>query len=373
MTLKKLHDNKTQDKLLAAFKDGSEEAFGTAMVAFSNEIQDKVLAEAKQQNSDVTIMANRGQAQLTNQETKYYDEVVNNGGFDGTEELVPATIFERVFEDLENGHDLLSKIQFVNVTGVAEFITSRGVNPAWWGKLSNEIKEVLDNGFDVINMHQFKLSGYIPLSKAMLDLGPVWLDKYVRAVLVESLKIALEQAIVDGSGKDEPIGMLRDIKNVSEGSHTEKVSEPLADFSPKTLGAVMSRLSKINIEGVDKPYFRNVKPEDALLIVNPSDYWLTVYPAITTQIMDGSYRTGLPLPFTIITSVAVPVGKTVMGLGRDYFMGIGSMLKIEVSDEARFIEDQRVYLAKQYANGQPKSNESFIVFDLPEGTDSKKA
>lgn len=373
MTLSKLTESKSQDALLKAFKDGSEEAFGSAMVAFSDEIQTKVLAEAKNQNSDITIMMNRGQAQLTNSETKYYNEVINNGGFAGTEELVPATIFERVFEDLEQEHQLLNKIQFVNVTGVAEFITSRGVNPAWWGKLCEEIKQVLDNGFDVINMHQFKLSAYIPVCKAMLDLGPVWLDKYVRTVLVESLKIALELAIVNGTGQDQPIGMMRSIKDVTDGVHVEKKAEALKDFSPETLGALMSRFSKINVEGVATPYYRTIKPEDVLLMVNPSDYWLTVYPAITTQIMDGSYRTGLPLPFAIIPSVAVPEGKAVAGVGRDYFMGIGSTLKIDVSDEVKFIEDQRVYLAKQYANGQPKSDESFIVLTLPTGTDSKKA
>ncbi len=33
----------------------------------------------------------------------------------------------------------------------------------------------------------------------------------VRTVLVESLRIALEQAIVDGTGKDMPVGMMRDM------------------------------------------------------------------------------------------------------------------------------------------------------------------
>ena len=30
----------------------------------------------------------------------------------------------------------------------------------------------------------------------------------------------------------------------------------------------------------------------------------------------------------------------------------------------RFIEDERVYIAKQYANGRPKDNKSFLVFDI---------
>ena len=53
-----------------------------------------------------------------------------------------------------------------------------------------------------------------------------------------------------------------------------------------------------------------------------------------------------------------------VGEAKNYFMGIGSELKIEHSDEYRFLEDQRTYIAKQYANGQPRKDEDFIVFDI---------
>ncbi len=45
-------------------------------------------------------------------------------------------------------------------------------------------------------------------------------------------------------------------------------------------------------------------------------------------------------------------------------MGIGSNKKIEYSDEVKFMDDERVYIAKQYANGMPKDNDSFQVFDI---------
>lgn len=352
------------DQLMNAFKDGNEEAFGSAMVALSNEIQDKILEEASVKNQDQLVLMNRGQRVLTSKETKFYNEVINNEGFAGTEELVPATVFERVFEDLEQSHALLQKISFVNTTGVTEWIVSRGVNPAWWGKLCEEIKQVLDNGFDVINMKQFKLSGYIPVCKAMLDLGPVWLDRYVRTVLIESLRIALEQAIVDGTGKDMPIGMMRDMSSQTNGEYAEKKAEPISALDATTMGGLMARLSKFSIDGVTNPIYRNVNPADVVLIVNPVDYWAKVFPAKTILTDNGQYVQTLPVPVSDMQSIAVPEGKAVFGLASDYFMGVGSTLKIEASDEYHFVEDERIYLAKQYANGQPKRNDSFIVLDI---------
>lgn len=365
----KLTNENTENALLNAFKEGDENSFQTAMESFANNIQKAVLKEARNENADMAVMNKRGSNVLTSQESKFYNSVINNKDFSGVDELVPKTIFERVFEDLIQSHPLLSKIEFVNVTGVAEFITSRGVNPAWWGKLCEEIKEVLDNGFDVVNLKQYKLSGFMPACKAMLDLGPEWLDRYVRTVLVESLKIALEAAIIDGTGKDQPVGMMRMLNDVTDGVHNPKKAEKLSKLDPSVIGPIMGRISTLKVG--DKKYYRTVNPDDVLFIVNPADYWSTLYPAMTVQNANGAYITSLPVPFTIIQSVAVPVGKAVIGLAKDYFMGIGSELKFAVSDEYKFIEDQRIYLAKQYGNGQPKSDDSFIVFDISGLTPNK--
>jgi hypothetical protein len=45
----------------------------------------------------------------------------------------------------------------------------------------------------------------------MLDLGPQFLDGYIRTFLKESVYVAVETAIVSGSGHNSPIGMDRDI------------------------------------------------------------------------------------------------------------------------------------------------------------------
>jgi hypothetical protein len=45
-------------------------------------------------------------------------------------------------------------------------------------------------------------------------------------------------------------------------------------------------------------------------------------------------------------------------------MGIGSSQKIEYSDHYKFLEDERTYITKQYANGKPIDNESFLLFNI---------
>lgn len=372
MTVKDLGQKSKNELLKEAFNKGDEASFSKAMVNFAEGIKADVLKEAQAYNSDQTVLTSRGQHALTNKETKFYNAVVANGSFAGVEELVPPTVFERVFEFLTTEHVLLKEINFVNVTGVAEFVVSKGVNPAWWGKLCEEIKQVLDNGFEVINMKQYKLSAYMPVCKAMLDLGPVWLDKYVRTVLIESLQIALEEAIINGTGQDQPIGMMRDLSIVNKNIHAEKEAEPLLELTPTTFGKMMAKVGEVIVG--ESTLQRSVSPDQVLMAVNPNDYWLIVYPRITVLNDAGVYVQTMPLPFKIIQSVSVTKGKLVVGLGSDYFLGLGSTLKLESSDDYRFVEDERVYLAKQYGNGRPKSNESYTVYDISSmsPTESKK-
>lgn len=364
-----------EQTLLDAFNSDDEKVLAQAMSAFADGIQQNIINEAttkaRNEFGDQEVMVKRGFNPLNTQEKKYYNAVIANQGFAGVEELVPKTVFERVFEDLVQTHPLLAQIEFVNTTATTEWVYSKGVNPAWWGKLCDEIKELLDNGFETVTTNLYKLSAYLPVCKAMLDLGPEWLDKYVRTVLAESMYIALEQAIVAGTGKDQPIGIIKDLETVSGGIHADKVAVELEDLSPETFGTkIMSPLTTVvyKKDSSGDPIAtgeRVVNPEEVLMIVSPKDYWGKIYPATTFLNGNGAYvRDVLPVPVKVVQSVAMPKGKMAVGLGKDYFMGVGSAQKIEVSDEYRFVEDERTYLAKQYANGRPKNNESFLYFDI---------
>jgi hypothetical protein len=351
-----------KESLLNAINSGDEKEMAAALTSFANNIQTNILSEARQaMNEDLTdrqVMANRGLKVLTKEEMTYYNEVIDGAGFDGVEKLVPATVIDRVFEYLTQNHELLKNINFVNTTGTTEWIVKKGDIPnAWWGKLSSTIKEILDEGFEKLATNLFKLSAFLPVSKAMLKLGPTWLDKYVRTVLSEAMAIGLEDAIVKGTGKEQPIGMLKDLSGaVVDGVYPDKTATALTDLSPKTLGTeIMAKLSKDGKRTVSQ----------VLLVVNPLDYWQKIFPETTVLTQNGTYVYGvLPIPAKVIQSVSVTQGKMIAGIGEDYFLGVGSSRKIEYSDEYRFLEDERVYISKQYANGRPKDNESFLVFDI---------
>lgn len=359
---KKQEQAKIQNSLVEAIEKGDSEAFAKAQIEVSKGIEDRILNEAKSfvntSLNDVQVMKERGLHVLTNNERKYYNEVIDLGGFEKADEMVPATVFERVFKDLAKEHKLLNKINFVNTTGVTEWITRNGeVSGAWWGALCDTIEKELSVAFKKIDTKLYKLSAYLPVCKAMLELGPEWLDRYVREVLAESIAIALEQAIVSGDGDGKPIGMDKDLEgSVTLGVYEEKEKVTLTDITPASLGEnIMLPLTKEGQRTVD----------DLIMLVNPADYWGKIFPQTTVKTLDGSFAHNvLPIPAEIIETTAVEVGTMIVGRASDYFMGVGSERIVDYSDHYRFLEDERVYITKQYANGLPLDNDSFIVFDI---------
>ncbi len=355
-------ENELRAKINEALQGDDQEVMAEAFVSLARGIELIVIKDARevmnQELGDRATLQSRGQAQLTSEEQTYYNAVVKQKGFVDLDVVMPKTIFDRVFEDLELNHPLLSKIDFINTTGSLEWImrTDEAVG-AFWGPLTGEITKELSNGFKKENAGLYKLSAFIPLSKAMLDLGPIWLDRFVRAMLSESIAIALEAGIVGGTGKEQPIGMLKDLEGaVVNGVYPDKTATTLLEFTPETLGKeVIAPLTKGGKRNVNK----------VLMVVNPMDYWGKLFGATTVLTANGTYAHGvLPIPGDIVTSVAVPVGKMIAGVASDYFMSIGSTAKIEYSDQYRFLEDERTYLTKQYANGKPKDNDAFLVFDI---------
>ncbi|MBE0451827.1 MAG: phage major capsid protein [Clostridia bacterium] len=351
------------NKIKNALESEDAEVFAKVQVEMAKEIERRILKEASEINTmalgDQQVLAQRGLSILTADEQKYYNEVITTGGFAGAEQLMPPTIFDRVFEDLKANHPLLSEIAFTNTTGVTEWITRENdAEAAWWGKLTDAIQKKLEVAFKKVKTELFKLSAYMPVSKSMLDLGPVWLDKFVREVLGESMAVALELAIVKGTGIDQPIGTTKDLSAPVDPvtGYADKIAVALLDLDPKTLGKeVMAPLTKDGKRAVPK----------VLIIVNPVDYWEKIFPATTFLSATGTYVHGvLPIPATVIQSVAVDKGTLIAGMGKDYFLGVGSTQKIDFSDHYKFLEDERTYIAKQYANGKPVDNDSFLVFDI---------
>jgi len=359
--------------LAKAVSENNEEAFAQSFEGMMELIQEAVIEESKGaiQAADASILQGRGIRQLTSEENKYYQAVIEAMKSNNPQQALtdiditlPKTVIDDVFEDLQLEHELLNAINFENTSGLIEILMNTDESQlATWGALTATITKELTSGFKLLSLKQNKLSAFLPIAKSMLDLGPAYIDKYVRAVLAEAIFGGIEEGAVNGTGKDMPIGMNRQVGDdvvVTGGVYPVKDTVAVTSFDPETYGTLLSTLAVT-------PTGKTRVINEVLLVVNPVDYYSKVMPATTIRNAMGQYINNLfPIPTKVVQSVAVPSGKAIFGLAKKYFMGIGTAKngKIEYSYEYKFLEDQRVYAIKLYGHGQAKDDNAFLYLDI---------
>ena len=364
-------------KLQQAIKDNDTEAFSASfdqmLECIQNDIQQRAddRIDQMKRETDTTVLASRGVRQLTTKEKEFYQKVADamkakdpKQALNNLDVVMPETVIDAVFDELQTSHPLLSRIQFMNTRGaIRMMMNTNGYQEAAWGQLCDEIVQELTSGFKEVDTGLLKLSAFMPVCKAMLDLGPEWLDDFVRQVLYEAYANGLEAGTVAGDGNGKPIGMNRQVGDnvtVTGGVYPVKAPITVSDLSPTTIGNLLA-LMAVDPNGKA----RNVR--DVILVVNPVDYFQRIMPATTMMTPNGTYVNDvLPYPMSVIQSPAVEQGQAIIGLGYKYFAAIGSARdgRIEYSDHYHFLEDERVYLIKGYANGFPMDNNAFFVLDI---------
>ena len=393
--------------LQAAFnaEDTTPEVMQGAFEQFAQAIAATVQADFESANGDRNILAQRGFRQLTAEENKYYQALIEAGKSKNpvqtyagllSDKVMPTTIIEDVYKDLLAEHPLLAKINFQSVQYLTRWILNdHSVQTAAWGAVNSQIAQQITSAFRTVEITQCKLSAYAVIEKDMLDLGPAFLDNYIRTFLKEALAVALEDAIVTGNGLNMPIGLDRDIhQGVSVSSSTgypQKTAVALTSFMPKEYGEILAELCETEVyytadaTGVITPASTAANSDgspksgytkhggamrsfdEVTLICNQKDYLSKIMPATTVLNAAGSFTNNIfPFPTDVVRSNRVPTGKAILCLPEEYFFGIGSSKEgtLEYSDDYHFLEDQRVFKIKMHGYGKAWDNTVAILLDI---------
>ena len=180
---------------------------------------------------------------------------------------------------------------------------------------------------------------------------------------VTGLDLALPKTVIDSVFEElqtaHPL-LSRINFRATGGAYPEKAAIKVTDLSPATVGNLLSIMAA-------DPNGKPRRVRDVIFLVNPQDYLQKVMPATTLMSPDGTYRNDvMPYPMDVIQTAALPRGKAIMGIAYRYLAMAGTSPegRIEYSDHYRFLEDERVYLIKAYANGMPLDNNAFQVLDI---------
>ncbi len=341
------------------------DAYENYFNALQTEVATAITKEVNNEMLDRSILQQRGQNVLTSEETKFFNAAVLDGGFKD-DSILPETTQERVFEDLVKEHPLLDALGLQDLGAVTKFIYSDATKAFAWKEIFGDISGQVNAAFRSEKIGQLKLTAFAVIPNDMLELGPVWIERYVRTLLVESYSVGLEYGFVNGRGatQSEPVGLLKDV-NAETGAITDKTSSGTLTFAPSQYGEIIAG----ELYSVVKALSTNAKNESrkiggkVVMVVNPIDS-IGVQFRNTIQTANGQWVTALPYNIQVVESEEIPVGKALFFVKGEYLAVIAGGYKLKKFDQTFAMEDATLYTIKQFANGKPKDNKTALLYDL---------
>lgn len=354
-------------------------AYGDMINAMAEDFESLIQSESERMaNEKFDKLSGYAGSKLTAREVQFFNELTTDVGYK-EEILLPEETIDRIFEDLSREHPFLAAINIKTTGLMMRIIKSDVSGQVVWGKIFGEIKGQLDATFSEEEINQSKATAFVVVPKDLKEHGPVWVERFVRTQIVEAFAYALEDKYINGTGKDQPIGMIRQVgENVTMtgGEYPEKESSGVLTFAdPYTakdeLTEVMKKLSvKEKKDPNGKPYRVNVRGQ-VYMLVSSSDVW-DVEGKFLVLTAGGAWMTSMPYNIKIVESEVAPEGKAVFFTPKRYDAYIGGGLSIKQYNETLAMEDCDLYTAKQFAYGKADDDTSCLMYTLDIGANEKQ-
>lgn len=342
-------------KILQETEDKSQavvDAIDRIMSVQNEELINEIQEQAQRAESDEVYAKSLGLRTLSKEEKEFYEALKDvKQALPGDQiDILPTSIVDVTLENVKKESGILNDVNFTPAN-VKRWIIADKTGAYSWGELTDEIKGKLKGTFSTLNIEVSKLTAYLVIPKAIRDLALPFVDKYFTAILKEALNDGLEFGYLQGTGKDMPIGIYKQIGSSNEdGTHKDKTANNLTAFTPKALAVAKKYLSKNGLRTFDK----------LVLYCHPNDEADYVAPAIYDREgrLISSYKN-----LTVKPSANNPQGKAALVIPNKYTMGL-SNFGIRNYDQTMAMDDADVVIGKGYANGRATDDNTAFVFDV---------
>lgn len=290
----------------------------------------------------------------------------------GAELNIPDVMLELIRENLENFSKLLHKVNLKKVPGKARQPVMGTIPEAVWTEMCGKLNE-LPFLFNQVEVDGYKVGGYVAVCNAVLEDSDIALATELLTGIGQALGIALDKAIVFGTGTKMPLGIFTRLAQTTKPSdYPEKAREwkNLSASNIITITTANSTDAKLFKEIVKAS--GNAKGKyskgDKFWVMSEKTHTTLLAEAISFNAA-GAITSGLnaTMPVVggeIITLDFMPDNMIVGGYGDLYLLAERAGMKLSQSEHVLFIEDQTVFKGTARYDGKPSIAEGFVAIGI---------
>lgn len=284
-------------------------------------------------------------------------QAIEQRSINGLDLTIPQILLDTVTDDLGRYSVLYDLVRVAKLTGKGRAIIAGEAPQAVWTEMIGKINE-LECLFTDVEVDGYKVGGFIPLDNSYIEDSMINLASHVEDCLKESIAIALDKAILYGTGTKMPMGIIPAI-NADTGLKATNII---------TLTVANTKFDKI-IESM-KNIKRGRRGRGPITVVMNESTWLgTIVPMSLGSNAAGAFVTvsGQAFPgvgYKVVFSEEVPENNILVGDFTKYLLAERSDIKGASSTEFLFTDDKTVFKATARYDGKPVRKSAFVLIGL---------
>lgn len=297
----------------------------------------------------------------------------------GGELLIPEVVLELIRENVIRWSKLYDRVNVKQVPGKARQLIMGAIPEGIWTEMCATMNE-LEISFSAVEVDGYKVGGVIILCNALLADSDIALATEIISALGQSIGLALDKAILYGTGTKMPLGILPRLAQSSAPSDYPATAPAWKNLSTsniititgKTDVALFKALAEASGAAKGK-YSRGQK----FWAMSEATYTKLISNAMSINAA-GAIVTGVNGEMPVIGGPIdvldfIPDDVIIGGYGDLYLLAERQGATIAQSEHARFIEDQTAFRGVARYDGKPVIAEGFVAIGINGNTPSADA
>ena len=285
--------------------------------------------------------------------------------------LVPTEFLGILRENVENYSKLYKHVDVRYLKGDGRMVVQGGINEAVWTECCANLNE-MDLSFTDVTLDCNKIGAYFAVCNAVLEDSDVALATELVSNLSQGIGLALDKAILYGTGVKMPLGVMTRLAQTAEPADyppTQRTWEDLHTSNIKSIGAsvtdtAMFKRILLDSGAMKGKYSRGNK----VWVMNETTYTTLVANAMAVDASGAivaQVNGQMPVVGGIIEVLNfVPDNVIIGGYFDLYLLAERASTQIGQSEHARYLADQTVFKGTARYDGLPVIAEGFVAIGI---------
>ena len=284
---------------------------------------------------------------------------------------VPTVMLGMIRENIERYSKLYRRVLVRRLSGNGRMNIMGSIPEAIWTECCANLNEI-DLVFNDVEVDCNKVGAFIPVCNAILEDSDIDLASEITTALGQAIGLALDKAILYGTGNKMPLGIVTRLAQTSEPGTYPPTARTWVDLHTSNIKSISSSVTGVALfqeflidSGAAKgKYSRGGK----FWAMNETTRTKLMAEAMSVNaagaLVSGVDGTLPVIGGDIVVLDFIPDNVIIGGYGDLYLLGERRGVAMERSEHYRFIQDQTVFKGTARYDGQPAIAEGFVAIGI---------